>query len=106
MNKIALITGVTGQDGAYLAEFLLGKGYIVHGLVRRASLNNTGRIDHLYQGALKPDGGTMLHYVNLTDATHHIRIPQQVRSNEVLRTALPRTPTKVATNEPDRHQVV
>ena len=83
MNKIALITGVTGQDGAYLAEFLLGKGYIVHGLVRRASLNNTGRIDHLYQGPLANKDNFVLHYGDMTDSSSLSRIIQQVQPDEI-----------------------
>jgi GDPmannose 4,6-dehydratase len=67
--KKALITGITGQDGAYLAEFLLGKGYEVHGIKRRASLLNTQRIDHLYQDPREADRKLILHYGDLTDAT-------------------------------------
>ena len=81
--KKALITGVTGQDGAYLAEFLLAKGYEVHGIKRRASSFNTGRVDHLYQDPHHTDGRFVLHYGDLTDATNLIRILQQVKPDEV-----------------------
>ncbi|RMD78947.1 MAG: GDP-mannose 4,6-dehydratase [Gammaproteobacteria bacterium] len=83
MSKKALITGITGQDGAYLAEFLLGKGYEVHGIKRRASLFNTDRIDHLYQDPHDPDRRFILHYGDLTDATCLIRILQKVQPDEV-----------------------
>jgi GDPmannose 4,6-dehydratase len=83
MEKVALITGVTGQDGAYLAEFLLGKGYIVHGIKRRASLFNTDRIDHLYQDPHEVARRMVLHYGDLTDSTNLIRIIQQVRPDEI-----------------------
>ena len=83
MGKVALITGITGQDGAYLAEFLLGKGYDVHGIKRRSSLFNTDRIDHLYDDPHRPDVRLHLHYGDLTDATNLIRIMQQVRPDEV-----------------------
>ena len=81
--KKALITGVTGQDGAYLAEFLLAKGYEVHGIKRRASSFNTDRIDHLYKDPHHSDGRFVLHYGDLTDATNLIRILQQVKPDEV-----------------------
>jgi GDPmannose 4,6-dehydratase len=81
--KRALITGITGQDGAYLAEFLLGKGYEVHGIKRRASSFNTERIDHLYQDPHERDRRLVLHYGDLTDATNLIRILQQVQPDEV-----------------------
>ncbi len=83
MNKTALITGVTGQDGAYLAEFLLAKGYIVHGIKRRSSLFNTDRIDHLYQDPHEPDRRFILHHGDLTDSSSLIRIIQQVRPDEL-----------------------
>jgi len=83
MKKTALITGITGQDGAYLAEFLLKKGYIVHGIKRRASLFNTDRIDHLYQDPHVSDGSFVLHYGDLTDSTNLIRIIQQVQPDEI-----------------------
>jgi GDPmannose 4,6-dehydratase len=79
----ALITGITGQDGAYLAEFLLGKGYEVHGIKRRASSFNTERIDHLYQDPHERDVRMRLHYGDLTDATNLIRIVQQARPDEI-----------------------
>lgn len=81
--KIALITGVTGQDGAYLAEFLLNKGYIVHGVKRRSSLFNTDRIDHLYQDQHENDVRFFLHYGDLTDSTNLIRIIQEVQPDEI-----------------------
>ena len=83
MTKKALITGVTGQDGAYLSEFLLKKGYEVHGLKRRSSSFNTGRIDHLYQDPHETDRRLVLHYGDLTDATNLIRIVQQVQPDEI-----------------------
>jgi GDPmannose 4,6-dehydratase len=83
MNKIALITGITGQDGAYLAEFLLKKGYTVHGIKRRSSLFNTDRIDHLYQDPHIKDARFFLHFGDLTDATNLIRIIQQVQPDEI-----------------------
>jgi GDPmannose 4,6-dehydratase len=82
-NKVALITGVTGQDGAYLAELLLGKGYIVHGIKRRSSTFNTGRVDHLYRDLHEPDVRFKLHYGDLTDGTSLIRIIQEVRPTEI-----------------------
>lgn len=81
--KKALITGITGQDGAYLAEFLLEKGYEVHGIKRRASLFNTDRIDHLYQDPHEKNRNFILHYGDLTDPTNLIRILQEVRPDEV-----------------------
>ena len=83
MKRRALITGVTGQDGAYLAEFLLSKGYEVHGIKRRASSFNTDRIDHLYLDPHQPKVRMHLHYGDLTDATNLIRIMQQVQPDEV-----------------------
>ena len=82
-KKVALITGVTGQDGAYLAEFLLDKGYIVHGVKRRASLFNTNRIDHLYQDPHIINQNFILHYGDLTDSTNIIRIIQQSQPDEI-----------------------
>jgi len=81
--KRALITGVTGQDGAYLAEFLLEKGYEVHGIKRRASSFNTDRIDHLYQDPHEPDQRFVLHYGDLTDSTNLIRVIQEVQPHEI-----------------------
>lgn len=83
MSKIALITGITGQDGAYLAEFLLRQGYIVHGIKRRSSLFNTDRIDHLYQDPHINDQNFFLHYGDLTDSTNLIRIIQEVQPDEI-----------------------
>ena len=83
MTKVALITGITGQDGAYLAEFLLAKGYEVHGIKRRASLFNTDRIDHLYQDPHEEKQRLVLHYGDLTDSTNLIRVIQQVRPAEI-----------------------
>ncbi|TDP88525.1 GDPmannose 4,6-dehydratase [Aquabacterium commune] len=82
-NKVALITGVTGQDGAYLAEFLLGKGYEVHGIKRRSSLFNTDRIDHLYQDPHVNNRNFVLHYGDLTDSTSLVRIVQKVQPDEI-----------------------
>jgi GDPmannose 4,6-dehydratase len=83
MPKIALITGVTGQDGAYLSELLLKKGYIVHGIKRRSSLFNTDRIDHLYEDPHVPHAHFKLHYGDLTDSTNLISIIQQVQPDEI-----------------------
>jgi GDPmannose 4,6-dehydratase len=83
MPKIALITGITGQDGAYLADFLLQKGYIVHGVKRRSSLINTQRIDHLYEDPHNPNPQLRLHYGDLTDSTNLIRIIQEVQPDEI-----------------------
>jgi len=82
-QKVALITGVTGQDGAYLAEFLIKKGYIVHGIKRRASSFNTDRIDHLYQDPHVSTGNFVLHYGDMTDSSSLIRIIQQVQPDEI-----------------------
>jgi GDPmannose 4,6-dehydratase len=78
---VALITGVTGQDGAYLAEFLLGKGYFVHGIVRRSSSFNTGRIEHLYQDPHERNLRFLMHYGDMTDATNLIRIIQETNGD-------------------------
>ena len=83
MAKTALITGITGQDGAYLAELLLGKGYAVHGVKRRSSLFNTQRIDHLYQDPHEPDRRLVLHYGDMTDSSSLIRIIQQAQPDEI-----------------------
>lgn len=82
-QKIALITGITGQDGAYLAELLMEKGYQVHGIKRRTSLFNTDRIDHLYQDPHDPEQRFVLHYGDLTDATNLVRIIQEVQPDEI-----------------------
>ncbi|MBP9688430.1 MAG: GDP-mannose 4,6-dehydratase, partial [Bacteroidia bacterium] len=81
--KIALITGITGQDGAYLAEFLLNKGYMVHGIKRRSSMFNTDRIDHLYQDPHEKQLRLKLHYGDLTDSTNLIRIIQETQPDEI-----------------------
>ncbi len=83
MAKTALITGVTGQDGAYLTELLLLKGYEVHGIKRRSSLFNTDRIDHLYQDPHEKGIKLTLHYGDLTDSTNLIRIIQEVQPDEI-----------------------
>jgi len=83
LKKTALITGITGQDGAYLAELLLSKGYVVHGIKRRSSLFNTDRIDHLYQDPHVADQRLVLHYGDLSDSTNLIRIVQQVQPDEI-----------------------
>ncbi|NJM15384.1 MAG: GDP-mannose 4,6-dehydratase [Bacteroidales bacterium] len=82
-NKVALITGVTGQDGAYLAEYLLKKGYVVHGTKRRSSLFNTDRIDHLYLDPHVENRNFVMHYADLTDSTNLIRIIQEVQPDEI-----------------------
>ena len=83
MEKVALITGITGQDGAYLAEFLLNKGYIVHGVKRRSSSFNTARIDHLYKDPHERNVNFFMHYGDLTDSTNLIRIIQEVKPDEI-----------------------
>ena len=82
-NKVALITGITGQDGAYLAEFLLNKGYVVHGIKRRSSSFNTNRIDHLYQDPQTVDRNLVLHYGDLTDPMSLVRIIQKIQPDEI-----------------------
>ena len=82
-RRVALITGVTGQDGAYLAELLLAKGYFVHGVKRRSSSFNTGRVEHLYEDPHVPDPHFVLHYGDMTDATNLIRIVQQTQPDEI-----------------------
>ncbi|OGA46136.1 MAG: GDP-mannose 4,6-dehydratase, partial [Betaproteobacteria bacterium RIFCSPLOWO2_12_FULL_62_13] len=83
MPKVALVTGITGQDGAYLAEFLLDKGYIVHGIKRRTSLFNTDRIDHLYQDPHVADRRFILHYGDMTDSSSLVRVIQQAQPDEI-----------------------
>ena len=83
MSKIALVTGITGQDGAYLAEFLLAKGYIVHGIKRRSSSFNSARIDHIYQDPHIPGAQFQIHYGDMTDSTNLIRIIQAVQPDEI-----------------------
>lgn len=83
MTKTALITGITGQDGAYLAEFLLNKGYVVHGIKRRSSSFNTARVDHLYKDPHERNVNFFMHYGDLTDSTNLIRIIQEVQPDEI-----------------------
>lgn len=83
MGKTALITGVTGQDGAYLAEYLLKKDYIVHGIKRRSSLFNTDRVDHLYQDPHVEDRDFILHYGDLTDSMNLTRIINDIQPDEI-----------------------
>nr|XP_019958113.1 PREDICTED: GDP-mannose 4,6 dehydratase [Paralichthys olivaceus] len=83
-GKVALITGITGQDGSYLAEFLIAKGYMVHGILRRSSSFNTGRINHLYQNPCTHTADKMtLHYGDLTDSTCLVKIINQVKPTEI-----------------------
>jgi GDPmannose 4,6-dehydratase len=82
-KKVALITGITGQDGSYLAEFLLKKGYIVHGIKRRSSLFNTDRIDHLYQDPHVENRDLILHYGDMTDSMNLTRIIQETQPDEI-----------------------
>ena len=82
-GKVALITGATGQDGAYLSELLLEKGYTVHGVKRRSSSFNTGRIEHLYQDPHERNQRFVLHYGDMTDSTNLIRIVQQTQPDEI-----------------------
>ena len=82
MRKVALITGITGQDGSYLAEFLLEKGYEVHGIKRRASSFNTQRIDHIYEDPHSPGTRLKLHYGDLTDTSNLTRILREVEPDE------------------------
>ncbi|HWR39073.1 MAG TPA: GDP-mannose 4,6-dehydratase [Patescibacteria group bacterium] len=100
MNKVALITGVTGQDGAYLSEFLLKKGYVVHGVKRRSSLFNTERIDHLYQDPHETDVKYFLHHGDLTDSTNLIRIIQETRPDEIYNLAA-QSHVQVSFEEPE-----
>ena len=100
MNKVALITGITGQDGAYLAEFLINKGYAVHGIKRRASSLNTERIDHLYVDLHEDDVRLTLHYGDLTDATNLIRIIQEVQPDEIYNLAA-QSHVKVSFDSPE-----
>ena len=83
MSKVALITGITGQDGAYLAEFLLKKGYIVHGLKRRTSLFNTDRVDHIYEDPHNPNPKFFLHFGDMTDSTNLIRLVGEIKPDEI-----------------------
>ena len=81
--RVALITGITGQDGSYLAELLLSKGYEVHGIKRRSSLFNTDRIDHLYQDQHEKNVRLHLHYGDLTDSSNIIRLVQEIKPDEI-----------------------
>jgi len=98
--KKALITGVTGQDGAYLAEFLLNKGYEVHGLKRRSSLFNTARIDHIYDDPHKPNARLILHHGDMTDSSSIIHIMQKVQPDEVYNLAA-QSHVQVSFEEPE-----
>lgn len=100
MAKTALITGITGQDGAYLADFLLKKGYKVHGIKRRSSLINTQRIDHLYQDLHEKDVRLQLHYGDMTDSTNLIRIVQETQPDEIYNLAA-MSHVKVSFDEPE-----
>lgn len=100
MSKVALITGVTGQDGAYLAELLLSKGYIVHGLKRRSSMFNTGRIDHLYKDQHEKKVKLFLHHGDLTDSTNLIRIIQETQPDEIYNLAA-QSHVKVSFDSPE-----
>ncbi|MFO7822164.1 MAG: GDP-mannose 4,6-dehydratase, partial [Lentisphaeria bacterium] len=83
MKDVAFITGITGQDGSYLAELLLDKGYEVHGMIRRASSFNTGRIDHLYRDPHKPNVKMFLHYGDLTDSSNLNRLLEKIEPTEI-----------------------
>jgi GDPmannose 4,6-dehydratase len=100
MSKVALITGVTGQDGSYLAELLLEKGYVVHGLIRRASTFNTTRIDHLYQDPHDPDTRFFLHYADLTDGSRLVTLLERIRPDEVYNLAA-QSHVRVSFDEPE-----
>ena len=100
MKKVAVITGVTGQDGAYLAEFLLKKDYLVHGIKRRSSLFNTDRIDHLYQDPHEKNVNFFLHHGDLTDSTNLIRIIQEVQPDEIYNLAA-QSHVQVSFEEPE-----
>src|SRR5580765_2146421 len=100
MTKRALITGITGQDGSYLAEFLLAKGYEVHGLIRRASTFNTARIDHLYVDPHDPEARLYRHYGDITDGSRLVTLLNQVRPNEVYHLAA-QSHVRVSFDEPE-----
>src|SRR2546423_9051841 len=89
-QRVALITGVTGQDGAYLAEYLLGLGYEVHGIKRRSSSFNTARVDHLYKDPHEGNVPFLMHYGHMTDSTNLIRLMQQIRPTEIYNLAAQR----------------
>ena len=98
--KKALITGVTGQDGAYLAEFLLGKGYEVHGIKRRSSLFNTARVDHLYEDPHSAGRHFILHYGDMTDSSSLLHIMEKVQPDEIYNLAA-QSHVKVSFEEPE-----
>ncbi len=100
MAKRALITGITGQDGSYLAELLLGKGYEVHGLIRRASTFNTARIDHLFVDPHSPDAKLFLHHGDLSDGTRLVTLLAEVRPDEVYNLAA-QSHVRVSFDEPE-----
>ena len=83
MKKIALITGITGQDGAYLSELLLKKGYIVHGIKRRSSIFNTSRIDHFFEKSNSGKNNFFLHFGDMTDSTNLLRLIKEIQPNEI-----------------------
>ena len=99
--KKALISGITGQDGTYLAELLLQKGYEVHGLIRRASTFNTHRIDHLYVDSHQPDARLFLHYGDLSDGTRLVTLLQKIEPDEVYNLAA-QSHVRVSFDEPER----
>ncbi len=100
MSKTALITGITGQDGSYLAELLLEKGYIVHGLIRRSSTFNTSRIDHLYQDSHDPAARLFLHYADLTDGSRLVTLLSKIQPDEVYNLAA-QSHVRVSFDEPE-----
>lgn len=100
MNRVALITGITGQDGSYLAELLLEKGYTVHGLIRRSSTFNTSRIDHLYQDPHDPNARLFLHYGDLTDGTRLVTLLEKIQPSEVYNLAA-QSHVRVSFDEPE-----
>ena len=100
MNRTALITGITGQDGSYLAELLLEKGYVVHGLIRRASTFNTSRIDHLYKDPHDPEARLFLHYGDLTDGSRLVTLLERINPDEVYNLAA-QSHVRVSFDEPE-----
>ena len=100
MKKTALITGITGQDGSYLAELLLAKGYKVHGLIRRASTFNTQRIDHLYQDPHNPTARLFLHYGDLTDGSRLVTLLSEIKPDEIYNLAA-QSHVRVSFDEPE-----
>ena len=100
MSKRALITGITGQDGSYLAELLLAKGYQVHGLIRRASTFNTTRIDHLYRDPHDPEARLFLHYGDLSDGARLVTLLNEIQPNEVYNLAA-QSHVRVSFDEPE-----